>query len=266
MSRPSRVCLHTCLVAVDKKHVWAGSYGIFIIDIETIRSNKTLMDHQEIVVDIVSIDDGRYAFTASINGIIMKWDVQKLTQAQPPIHLENVRDLRSIKYHQEHIWCGTWQKILKLSGSGQILQELQFTVSEPKFQPAEMDCFIILKAEGENTKDEIWAGCRREGEILVWDIDGTEPSHRIQLDCRGISDMVVQERRIWAGSKDGRIYIINSDSKKAFRTLLAHDDAVRSLCNAENRYILSGSGSSDGKIAIWTPNDTRTESGTYIGI
>lgn len=256
----------TCLVAVDKKHVWAGSYGIFIIDIETIRSNKTLMDHQEIVVDIVSIDDGRYAFTASINGIIMKWDVQKLTQAQPPIHLENVRDLRSIKYHQEHIWCGTWQKILKLSGSGQILQELQFTVSEPKFQPAEMDCFIILKAEGENTKDEIWAGCRREGEILVWDIDGTEPSHRIQLDCRGISDMVVQERRIWAGSKDGRIYIINSDSKKAFRTLLAHDDAVRSLCNAENRYILSGSGSSDGKIAIWTPNDTRTESGTYIGI
>lgn len=72
--------------------------------------------------------------------------------------------------------------------------------------------------------------------------------------------------QIWAGSKDGRIYIINSDSKKAFKTLLAHDDAVRSLCNAENRYILSGSGSSDGKIAIWTPNDTRTESGTYIGI
>ena len=72
--------------------------------------------------------------------------------------------------------------------------------------------------------------------------------------------------KIWAGSKDGRIYLINSDTKKPFRILLAHDDAVRSLCNANDRYILSGSGSSDGKIAIWTPNDMRTESGTYMGI
>ncbi|XP_022325231.2 DENN domain-containing protein 3-like isoform X2 [Crassostrea virginica] len=256
----------TCLVAVDKRHVWAGSYGIFIIDIETIRSNKTLMDHQEIVMDIVSIDDGRYAFTASINGIIMKWDVQKLTQAQPPIRLENVKDLRSIKYYQNHIWCGTWQKILKLEESGRILQELDFTVVDPKFRPVEMDCFLILKAERPDEKDEIWAGCRREGQIIVWDIDGTVPTHSIKLDCRGISDMVIQTRRIWAGSKDGRIYLINSDTKKPFRILLAHDDAVRSLCNANDRYILSGSGSSDGKIAIWTPNDMRTESGTYMGI
>ncbi|XP_056012541.1 DENN domain-containing protein 3-like isoform X2 [Ostrea edulis] len=256
----------TCLVAVDKKHVWAGSYGIFIIDIETIRSNKTLMDHQEIVMDIVSIDSGRYAFTASINGIIMKWDVQKLTQAQPAIRLEDVRDLRSIKYYQGHIWCGTWQRIIKVNDSGQILQQLEFTLVDPKYRPVEMDCFLILEAEYADEKDEIWAGCRREGEILIWEVDSKEPSRRISINCRGISDMVIQDRRVWAGSKDGQIYIINSETKKPFRTLQAHDDAVRSLCNAENRYILSGSGSSDGKIAIWTPNDTRTESGTYLGI
>lgn len=45
----------------------------------------------------------------------MKWDVQKLTQAQPPIHLENVRDLRSIKYHQEHIWCGKYPVLISWS-------------------------------------------------------------------------------------------------------------------------------------------------------
>lgn len=77
---------------------------------------------------------------------------------------------------------GTWQKILKLSGSGQILQELQFTVSEPKFQPAEMDCFIILKAEGENTKDEV---SRKICFILKWTV--TILVESLFFLCSGIS-------------------------------------------------------------------------------
>ena len=53
------------------------------------------------------------------------------------------------------ILAGTWQKILKLEESGRILQELDFTVVDPKFRPVEMDCFLILKAERPDEKDEV---------------------------------------------------------------------------------------------------------------
>lgn len=35
------------------------------------------------------------------------------------------------------------------------------------------------------------------------------------------------------------------------KELVAHTDIVKSLCSAEDRYVLSGSGEEDGKVAIW---------------
>ncbi|KAK3087290.1 hypothetical protein FSP39_004285, partial [Pinctada imbricata] len=228
----------TCLVAIDRRHVWAGSYGIFIIDIETIRSNKTLMDHQEIVMDIVAVDDGNYAFTASIDGVIMKWDVQKLTLCQEPIKLAGISDLRSLKYHEDQLWCGTWTSVLRVDLTGSILESYQYCTNSNAEKPIEIDSFRILD------NNEIWAGCRREGKIIIWQKGHTKNSEVVvkELKCRGISDMVEQENRVWIGSKDGKIYLINSDTKNQIKVLTAHDDAVRSLCNAEGRYILSGSG------------------------
>ena len=39
--------------------VWAGSFGIYVIDSETITCNKVLNDHSDLVVDIVLYDKDR---------------------------------------------------------------------------------------------------------------------------------------------------------------------------------------------------------------
>lgn len=35
------------------------------------------------------------------------------------------------------------------------------------------------------------------------------------------------------------------------KELVAHSDTVMTLCSAEDRYVLSGAGREEGKIAIW---------------
>lgn len=53
------------------------------------------------------------------------------------------------------------------------------------------------------------------------------------------------------GKYKGKIYVIDAQRKTVEKELVAHTDAVKTLCSAEDRYVLSGSGSGEGKIAIW---------------
>ncbi len=57
--------------------------------------------------------------------------------------------------------------------------------------------------------------------------------------------------QVWAGSKQGKIHLFDCKSVKYEKELSAHDDAVRALCKAENRYVITGAGSRDGKVAVW---------------
>lgn len=45
--------------------------------------------------------------------------------------------------------------------------------------------------------------------------------------------------------------MIDAERKTVEKELVAHLDAVKTLCSAEDRYVLSGSGSEEGKVAIW---------------
>lgn len=53
------------------------------------------------------------------------------------------------------------------------------------------------------------------------------------------------------GRPRGKIYVIDVERKAVEKELVAHTDSVRTLCSAEGRYVLSGSGREEGKIAIW---------------
>lgn len=64
--------------------------------------------------------------------------------------------------------------------------------------------------------------------------------------------------QIWVGGRGlsqgqtkGKIYVIDAERKRVEKELVAHADAVQTLCSAEDRYVLSGSGAQEGKIAIW---------------
>lgn len=54
------------------------------------------------------------------------------------------------------------------------------------------------------------------------------------------------------GKTKGKIYVIDAERRMVEKELVAHSDTVKTLCSAEDRYVLSGSGREEGKIAIWT--------------
>ena len=61
---------------------------------------------------------------------------------------------------------------------------------------------------------------------------------------------------MWVGgvgrsSTKGKIYILDTERRVVLKELHGHSDKVSALCSAEDRYILSGAGKHDGKIAIW---------------
>ena len=53
------------------------------------------------------------------------------------------------------------------------------------------------------------------------------------------------------GRPKGKIYVIDAEWRTVEKELVAHADTVKTLCSAEDRYVLSGSGCEEGKIAIW---------------
>lgn len=52
-------------------------------------------------------------------------------------------------------------------------------------------------------------------------------------------------------STKGKIYILDTERYQVLKELHGHNDKVTALCSAEDRYVLSGAGKHDGKIAIW---------------
>ncbi|XP_059174697.1 DENN domain-containing protein 3-like [Physella acuta] len=240
----------SAMLAVGDLTVWVGSYGIYIIDTETIRSNKTLTEHSDLVSDMVLSADKRNVYSSSVDGTIIKWEVQTLRKLIQ-MRVTESKSLRFIRLYDDKLWCGTWQKIIALDTQGTQLQV--FSYAEPETgKLQELDCFEIFN-------DEIWAGCRRTGQVVIWDEKTTKMKQVLKPECRGISCILLFGEKVWVATKDGTIYIYHSSSKQQWKTIKAHEDAIRSLCAAESRYIMSGAGSKDGKVAIWSPNSDISE-------
>ena len=75
--------------------------------------------------------------------------------------------------------------------------------------------------------------------------------------CFVISIHVILQ--IWIGTKDGTIFIYIASTRRLWKTIKAHEDAVRALCAAESRYVMTGAGSKDGKVAIWSPQTSSLD-------
>lgn len=62
--------------------------------------------------------------------------------------------------------------------------------------------------------------------------------------------------QVWVGgvgssSTKGKVYILDTERYQILKELYGHGDKVTALCSAEDRYVLSGAGKHDGKVAIW---------------
>lgn len=57
---------------------------------------------------------------------------------------------------------------------------------------------------------------------------------------------------MWIGTNEGTIHVYNKHTYQNVVVLEGHTDAVYCLYSVEDRYIISGSGRKDSKIAIWS--------------
>ncbi|XP_071962010.1 DENN domain-containing protein 3-like isoform X2 [Antedon mediterranea] len=247
-----RVC---CLMSVGTGSVWAGSFdtNIYIIDVDTYTANKKICDHSDFVSDMTVTANKTVAYTCSLDGEIMIWNTITLEKVQDSIKLPECRSLTSIKWKDGKLWCCTKEAIRVIDPStGDELKRAVY-MDEKKF-PVQFDCFLTYE-------DKLWVGCTgsNNGKLLIFNEETLEVMDTLRVSCRGISKLVAVENRIWAGSKQGKIHLFNTKTcRREEKVLEAHEDAIRSMCMAANQYILTGSGSKDGKVAMWKADFDNT--------
>ncbi|EHB17990.1 DENN domain-containing protein 3 [Heterocephalus glaber] len=140
------------------------------------------------------------------------------------------------------------------AGSGEVyiwsLQDLAQAPQRIHLQDcSEVSCMIRVKRQ-------VWVGGkglsqgRPQGKIYVIDVERKTVEKELVAEFGGAL--------VWVGGKglsqgrpQGKIYVIDVERKTVEKELVAHADTVRTLCSAEDRYVLSGSGREEGKIAIW---------------
>ncbi|KAM4687554.1 DENN domain-containing protein 3 [Discoglossus pictus] len=247
----------SCMVGVEQSQVWIGSSDstIYIINTHSMSCNKQLTDHRCEVVDIIAEDFNshrRTAYSCSTDGTVLAWDINTLKiQYRFQLHSQNTS---SMKLHNDLLWFCTRDCILVTRRNGQAYKKLENTEDLQKIGSS-FNCFQLIPEKG-----QLWASCKANNEIYAFDInDFSKAPHKIILqDCTVITCMLKVKQQIWVGSRGtsqgkskGKIYVIDTDKKSVEKELVAHTDIVKSLCSAEDRYVLSGSGKEDGKVAIW---------------
>ncbi|XP_077990292.1 DENN domain-containing protein 3-like [Glandiceps talaboti] len=236
-----RVC---CLMSVKGDQVWAGSFDttIYIIDIDKYTANKRLIDHADFVSDLTKNSDESVAYSASLNGQIISWNTSTLQKIKC-IDLEDVDTLICIKWITGNLWCCNKRDLRVLDSDGGVLRKLQ--IPDGSGFPAQIECFFVTP------NNQLWTGCARKGQLVSWNAETFERLGTLEVKCRGFSKLVYAQEKIWAGSKSGKIHIFNTVTCSHEKELVAHEAAIRSMCTAEDRYVMTGAEGIDGKIAIW---------------
>ncbi|XP_007938758.1 DENN domain-containing protein 3 [Orycteropus afer afer] len=246
-----------CMVMAEQSQVWIGSEDsvIYIINAHSMSCNKQLTDHRASVVDLMAQDGGKapsVVYSCSQDGTVLAWDVSTLritSRFQLP-----GRTLTSARLHRGRLWCCTGDSIVVVTTAGLPCQELKIEESLQGMSTSILGFQLVPERE------QLWAAPAGYSVVYIWSLqDLAQPPQRIPLpDCVEISCMIRVKRQIWVGGRGlsqgqpkGEIYVIDAERETVDKELVAHTDTVTTLCSAEDRYVLSGSGREDGRIAIW---------------
>ncbi|KAK1880297.1 DENN domain containing protein 3 [Dissostichus eleginoides] len=244
-----------CMLGVDKDQVWVGSEDsvIYIISMVAMVCNRQLTDHRAEVTGLALDRDKqsqKVAYSCSAEGSVMVWDVSTL-QVKRHFRLSCDR-LLSVYSCNGTLWCCSRDNIMEVWRNGSLKHRLNLP-EQQKGSTATFSSILLLPE-----KEELWSVCMDSGEVCIWHIkDTTKPYHRVALqDCAGCYCIIKVKNQVWVGgvgrsSTKGKIYILETERHQVMKELHGHNDKVTALCSAEDRYVLSGAGKIDGKIAIW---------------
>uniref|UniRef100_A0A672F826 DENN domain-containing protein 3-like n=1 Tax=Salarias fasciatus TaxID=181472 RepID=A0A672F826_SALFA len=226
-----------CMMGLVQDHVWIGSQDsvIYIIDTHSMSCNKQLTEHRHEVtglsVDARDPQNSQQAYSCSSDGTVLQWDSSSLkVKRQYSVSCDR---LSSIQIHSGTLWC----------------------------------CKCTLPPVGSREeRGQVWTGCSDSPELCLWWTNNSkQPFRRISLpSSAGVTCMIRVKDQIWVGCRgwscvggqcDGQqrsqVVVLDPESHSVDKELQAHSDCIQTLCSAEDRYVLSGSASRDGKIAIW---------------
>lgn len=118
---------------------------------------------------------------------------------------------------------------------------------------------LIQRFADVRTEVNIFIICRNfkfilEPKIIVLCIC-TNGRHLIPKSWAWLSNISCKEIlfQIWFGAKDGRIFIMDPDTRQVVKTLgNAHTDSIRSMCISPNGMVMVGGGGGDGKVTVWS--------------
>ncbi|CAM2107075.1 unnamed protein product [Caretta caretta] len=247
----------TCMVMVEQSQVWIGSQDtiIYIINTHSMSCNKQLNDHRSHVMDIIAENRNSVsseAYSCSLDGTVIAWNISTLKvnrRFQLPC-----KNLTAIKLHNNRLWCCTGSCILIATTNGSPWQEMKIE-ENLKDVCSYFLCFQLFP-EG----NQVWTSCSGSSDLYIWNAtDLSRTPQKIHLqDCSEITCMIKVKNQMWIGGRGlsqgktrGKIYVIDAEKKTVEKELVGHADTVKALCSAEDRYVLSGSGREEGKIAIW---------------
>ncbi|XP_069032261.1 LOW QUALITY PROTEIN: DENN domain-containing protein 3-like [Embiotoca jacksoni] len=244
-----------CMLGVDKDQVWMGSEDsvIYIISMVAMVCNRQLTEHRAEVTGL-ALDTDKYsqtvAYSCSAEGSVMVWDVSTL-QVKRHFRLSCDR-LQSVYACNGSLWCCSRDSIMEVWRNGSLKNRIHLP-EQQRGSTAAFSSALLLPERG-----ELWSVCVDSGEVCVWHIkDTTKPFQRVALqDCTGCYCMIKVKNQVWVGgvgrsSSKGKIYTLDTERYQVLKELHGHNDKVAALCSAEDRYVLSGAGKHDGKIAIW---------------
>nr|XP_030731795.1 DENN domain-containing protein 3 isoform X8 [Globicephala melas] len=247
-----------CMVMAEQTQVWVGSEDsvIYIINVHSMSCNKQLTDHRSSVTGLVVQDRAQApstVYSCSADGTVLAWNASSL-QVTSRFQLPG-DGLSAIRLHGGRLWCCTGNSIVVVTTAGFLHQELKIGENFKEISTSFLGFQLMPEQE------QLWAACAGYDDIYVWSLqDLARPPQRIHLqDCSRIHCMIqVKRQQIWVGGtglsqgrSKGKIYVIDAERKTVEKELAAHTDTVNTLCSAEDRYVLSGSGRDEGKIAIW---------------
>ncbi|XP_022358027.1 DENN domain-containing protein 3 isoform X2 [Enhydra lutris kenyoni] len=244
-----------CMVMAEQNQVWVGCEDavIYIIHVHSTSCHKQLTDHRCGVTDLaVQSGTPSKVYSSSADGTILAWNASTL-QVTDRFQLPGGR-LSSISLHDGCLWCCTGNSIVAMTSSGLLCQELKISENFKDISTSFLSFQLLPEQE------QLWAACAGLDSVYTWSLkDLTQRPQAVRLqDCSEVSCMIRVKKQIWVGGtglaqgkSKGKIYVIDAERKTVEKELVAHVDTVKTLCSAEDRYVLSGSGRGEGKIAIW---------------
>uniref|UniRef100_A0A672FWG1 DENN domain-containing protein 3-like n=1 Tax=Salarias fasciatus TaxID=181472 RepID=A0A672FWG1_SALFA len=244
-----------CMMGLVQDHVWIGSQDsvIYIIDTHSMSCNKQLTEHRHEVTAVMM------AYSCSSDGTVLQWDSSSLkVKRQYSVSCDR---LSSIQIHSGTLWCC---KCTLPPCICRFLPNnfLHFTDEIPSLYLSIYSPRVLCLLQ----RGQVWTGCSDSPELCLWWTNNSkQPFRRISLpSSAGVTCMIRVKDQIWVGCRgwscvggqcDGQqrsqVVVLDPESHSVDKELQAHSDCIQTLCSAEDRYVLSGSASRDGKIAIW---------------